>query len=743
MAYTKIHAIKQTLSKAMNYIENPEKTENQLLVSAYNVDPLVASIEFEMTAALAAEMKGNYKKTGGGNNLAYHMIQSFSPTDNVTPEQAHEIGRKLAGEFLDDRYEYVISTHIDKGHIHNHIIFNSYSFYDLKKMNTQPYKTAAKIRAISDRLCSEYNLSVIKENQEMGHSYKEWSERKKNTSWKSEIRKRLHYILEKAISYEEFLKLAAELGVTVDDHGKHIKYQITGQKNYTRGNKLSDTGDFLKDGILEKVNDNKENQLFLKNLICETVKESLDYETFRAALKEKGITFKQSKTGETVYTIDGVLPATVKESALGNGYSSAEIMTFINTRNYETLEQNRKHIAHESIADEFNSQVRTKVEECDTRVLLKKENILKITVDGLLIEMPEQSGQPAGKIFIDNFHVDKCGEDFEIYLGSKYNYYLVNEVENPDILLAAQLSGKYIKGEDLIRTLELKNGAKAKILDVAENNILTVSTKGITITLPDAGIGSIFIESRYVSYDKVNGSCRVALYDDWNYSFRKNDTDNDKQNELQNIIGQNLAEILSARELRGKGSQTLINKIEAVERKNAISDTKKLAEVLRLLRNEEIAVVDDFELKIGDLQEKLKTVNANIQTLREKNNQYKTATKYLLAYKKYLPIQKDLLKQNTFKRKRFESKYDGELAAFHHAAEQLQKAGVNENVDSEKVIALVKEQEIKITELAGAVNQIKEKIMQLREAKNIVQTLQTDKNNHLDQKRKKEREDER
>ena len=110
MAYTRIHGIKTTLNKALVYIENPEKTDHELLVSGYNVDPLSASIEFEITAALAKVMIGDYTKIGGANNLAYHMIQSFSPYDKLAPEEAHEVGRKWADDILKGQYEYVLTT---------------------------------------------------------------------------------------------------------------------------------------------------------------------------------------------------------------------------------------------------------------------------------------------------------------------------------------------------------------------------------------------------------------------------------------------------------------------------------------------------------------------------------------------------------------------------------------------------------------------------------------------------------
>ena len=113
MAVTKIHPIKSTLKKALDYIENPDKTEDKMLVSSFGCSYETADIEFEMLLAQAIQK---------GNNLAHHLIQSFAPGE-ATPEQAHEIGKQLADEVLQGKYSYVLTTHIDKGHVHNYLIF--------------------------------------------------------------------------------------------------------------------------------------------------------------------------------------------------------------------------------------------------------------------------------------------------------------------------------------------------------------------------------------------------------------------------------------------------------------------------------------------------------------------------------------------------------------------------------------------------------------------------------------------
>ena len=113
MAYTKIHAIKATVDKAIEYICNPDKTDEQIYVSSYACAPETAAIDFKYTLDHCRE---------NSPNKAYHLIQAFAPGE-VGYEEAHRIGKELADKILEGKYSYVITTHIDKGHIHNHIIF--------------------------------------------------------------------------------------------------------------------------------------------------------------------------------------------------------------------------------------------------------------------------------------------------------------------------------------------------------------------------------------------------------------------------------------------------------------------------------------------------------------------------------------------------------------------------------------------------------------------------------------------
>ena len=195
MAVTKTHPIKTTLNKAISYICNPDKTDGMLLVSSFGCSAESADIEFSWTRRHAIDK---------GTNLGRHLIQAFEPGE-TTPEQAHEIGMKLAQEVLGGKYEFVLTTHIDKGHIHNHIIFNSVSFVDYRKYHSNK-RSYHFIRRTSDRLCKEHGLSVIVSGPDKGKSYIEHSTAKAGTSYKAKLKAAIDRLIPQVYNFEELLK---------------------------------------------------------------------------------------------------------------------------------------------------------------------------------------------------------------------------------------------------------------------------------------------------------------------------------------------------------------------------------------------------------------------------------------------------------------------------------------------------------------------------------------------------------
>ena len=239
MAVTKIHPIKSTLRKALDYIENPDKTDEKLFVSSYGCSYETADIEFQMLLDQA------YQK---GNNLAHHLIQAFEPGE-TTAEQAHEIGRQLADEVLQGKYPYVITTHIDKGHLHNHIIFCAVDMANQRKYisNRQSY---AYIRRTNDRLCREHGLSVVMPGKDKGKSYAEWDAQRKGKSWKAKLKTAIDAAIPQARDFDSFLRLMEAQGYEMK-RGKFISFRSPGQERFTRCKTLG--VDYTEEAITRRI----------------------------------------------------------------------------------------------------------------------------------------------------------------------------------------------------------------------------------------------------------------------------------------------------------------------------------------------------------------------------------------------------------------------------------------------------------------------------------------------------------
>ena len=252
MAVTKIHPIKSTLNLALDYIMNGDKTDDKILISSFGCNPQTAHLEFEQT-----KKECNSK----AEILARHLIQSFAPNE-TTPEQAHQIGLDLCKRILKDEYEYVLTTHIDKGHIHNHIIFNNVN-YKTGKAYISNKRTYHQIRYQSDKLCKENGLSVIDENYKIfktkyktnGKSYKEYMEFKKGNSWKNKLQIAIDKAIEKSKTYDNFIKAMEDFGYEIK-FGKYLSFRHKDKGDngrFTRAKASTLGADYTKERIKERI----------------------------------------------------------------------------------------------------------------------------------------------------------------------------------------------------------------------------------------------------------------------------------------------------------------------------------------------------------------------------------------------------------------------------------------------------------------------------------------------------------
>ena len=263
MAVTKIKPIKSTLKKALDYICNPAKTDEKILISSYGCSHETADIEFGFTLSQAIDK---------GSNLAHHLIQAFDPGE-VTPEQAHEIGKRLADEATKGQYEYVLTTHIDKGHVHNHIMFCAVNFMDYHKYNSNK-KSYYQIRNASDRICRESGLSIVKPGKqieytdkagqrrthpakEQGRSYAEYAADKAGGSWKGKLKIAIDTTIPQAKDFEDFLRRMEAAGYEVKRRGETISFRAPGQEKFTRLRENTLGKDYTAQRITERIQGKK------------------------------------------------------------------------------------------------------------------------------------------------------------------------------------------------------------------------------------------------------------------------------------------------------------------------------------------------------------------------------------------------------------------------------------------------------------------------------------------------------
>ncbi len=249
MAITKIHAVKATIGKTVDYICNPDKTDEQILISSFGCSPETAARDFAFDLS---------QTSGQGPNLGYHLIQSFAPGE-VSFNEAHEVGVQLADRLLGGRHSYIVCTHIDKGHVHNHIVYCAADNISHKKYQ-ENRKGYYEIRHLSDELCKEHNLSIINPGQKRGLQYKEWKAQRDGVSWKTQLKKDIDEAIKSSKSYDDFLAVMREKKYEIqgeilgDPSAKYIKFRDEGRERFVRGCERSlGSKNYTKERIAERI----------------------------------------------------------------------------------------------------------------------------------------------------------------------------------------------------------------------------------------------------------------------------------------------------------------------------------------------------------------------------------------------------------------------------------------------------------------------------------------------------------
>ncbi len=705
MAITKIHAIKSTLSNVILYIENPSKTDGQLLVSGYNVEPQTAALDFEITAMMAHKVHHiSCKKT---SNLAYHLIQSFSPTEKITPREAHDLGRKLALEFTEGKYEFVIATHIDKGHIHNHIIINSVSFYDYKKLRTVPYRTAQQIRSISDRLCMEAQLSVIKDPQKLGQLYPTYVQKKRTTSNRTEVRKKLNFCLERATNYAQFLQMAQELGISVCQRGKHMTYLPEGAGRAIRDTSLADTDKFTYTGLVERLEDNAAEQLFIRERIAKIFPSVSTFTDFIKQLQSEGVKARVKKqTGQLLYKAADLDGTWIPADALGDEFTLAGLESAIKNKS-GILDTNHST----PIAELYQKLTTNYPQNCDTSVRLTSRQICSAGKRGVLLQIHDSSGNPA-KLMIDNSHIHTTPDgSVSADIGAAFSY---------DITYDDSTHGT-IRGTDLIRQIDEANLTQPLTVSLTADQIIAMSLRGVTVHLPQYGIERLFIPERYVQRNVDQGSCAISLYLGWQYSYVPIGSEKTRKS----ISGAELAQSLGGAVQTGNFESSLARRVANVERCAGIANAQELGKLLGSMADNGLHSAADFDKQINAYRREEMELRNEIAELRSKSKVYAATAHNLQACRTYKSVWLEYASKSLAQKDTFYKQNEVALQAYSRAASQLDKMGISLGTEPEKVRQLVTETESRIADLIAELEIVCKTNRDIQEDKEKVEQIQS------------------
>ena len=239
--------IASTLAGSLDYVEDPGKTQDGEYISSYECDAKTADAEFLLSKSLYKNLTG--RDQGDNNVIAYHVRQSFRPGE-ITPEEANRIGYELAMRFTKGKHAFVVCTHVDRHHIHSHIIWNSTAL-DCRSKFRNFIGSSFALRRVSDRLCLEHSLSVVENPKPSRGHYGRWLGDRQKPSFQSIIRLAIEEALDKKpTDFDAFLKLLEEQGIEVL-RDKRLRFKAPGQKKPTRCDTLK--GEYAESVLRERI----------------------------------------------------------------------------------------------------------------------------------------------------------------------------------------------------------------------------------------------------------------------------------------------------------------------------------------------------------------------------------------------------------------------------------------------------------------------------------------------------------
>ncbi|VLP08520.1 Tn5252, relaxase [Streptococcus pneumoniae] len=464
MVITKHFAIhgKSYRRKLIKYILNPEKTNNLALVSDYGMKNFLDFPSYEEMMQMYHEnfisndtlydfrhdrMEENQRKIH-----AHHIIQSFSPEDHLTPEQINRIGYETVKELTGGKFRFIVATHVDKDHLHNHIIINSVDSNSDKKLKWD-YKVERNLRMISDRFSKIAGAKII-ENRYSHQRYEVY----RKTNHKYELKQRLYFLMEHSRDFEDFKKNAPLLHVEMDFRHKHATFFITDStmKQVVRGKQLNRkqpyTEEFFKNYFAKREIESLMEFLLLKveNMDDLLQKAKLFGLTINPKQKHVSFQFAGVEVKETELDQKNLYDVEFFQDYFKNrkDWQAPETEDFVQLYQEEKLSKEKELPSDEKFWESYQEFKSNRDAVHEFEVELSLNQIEKVVDDGIYVKVKFGIRQE-GLIFVPNMQLDMEEDKVKVFIRETSSYYVYHK--------DAAEKNCYMKGRTLIRQFSYEN----------------------------------------------------------------------------------------------------------------------------------------------------------------------------------------------------------------------------------------------------------------------------------------------
>ncbi|MFA9414569.1 SAG1250 family conjugative relaxase [Streptococcus sp. E29BA] len=469
MVVTKHFAVHSTKYRKslIKYILNPEKTKQLKLVSDFGMSNYLDFPSYEeLVEMYQANLTNNDRLYDSRNDRqqlkqtkihAHHLIQSFSPDDKLTPEEINRIGYETIKELTGGSFRFIVATHVDKDHIHNHILINAVDKQSDKKLKWD-YAQERNLRLISDRIAKEAGAKIITPNR---YSHEQFETYRK-TNHKFELKQRLYFLLENSKSFEDFVSKAPALNLTIDFSRKHARFLMTDRdmKQVIRGHQLDKrqpyTEDYFREQFAKRGIEERLEFLLPKARSLEHLVKMAEQLNLISSPKQKHVVFTLSENGRSIAIKNEKLSAKCLYDVqfFEEYFDNRDIIPDPDLanlpsdfKNYQE-EQDQDKLPSEELLTAYKDfkEKRDKIHEFE--VVLADHQIDKLVKDGIFIRMT-YGVKKDGLVFIPNrnldIHESEQGKSYHVFIRETAQFFIYNKA-NSDF-------NRYMRGREIIRQL--------------------------------------------------------------------------------------------------------------------------------------------------------------------------------------------------------------------------------------------------------------------------------------------------